>query len=474
ATAATGTSTTPNPPNLDPSAWGTEDTLWLAIVGWDDGTTGMDSIPTAYATPNGQTRVNFASDGCGVSMGTRELNATSEDPGTFLLDVVSEAWIAQTVAIRPAAAPLTIQLAGIASGQAFGSMSVLKKPKVQGNVKHFDGSNVASSGVQYTGSKSGFVLTDGAGNYSITLDEGDSITVYATKGDYISDQEPTGSQDHYDIVNITANQTGKDFKVRDKLDVLWEADNRTYAGRVPFTFPDTHGAYIAGQVMRAIAELGLHRRLHNRGVFQQAVQEMSQSVVEGDRRTHFCWIGHPDLGSTNLSVYTASLDHDTGSVLGPYEVVSGIGADTHFYAAMQLDREGYLILTSGWHDNNAGKFYRSNNKNDVSAFTLKKNFSGVTGGTYPHIAISTFDPGSQPAGRYFIFMRNATTGGLERDALIVMHSDDLGASWTTKQYLTYTEESLGINDPHAHYPFGFRQQGDVVMILWSLRHNYGN
>lgn len=91
-----------NPPSLNPSGWGTEDSLWVAGYFYrNQGTTGQ---PTAYPT-------NYTSnqlDGyVGGSYGhmvlcSRELNAASEDPGAF--NNGASGGHAFTVAVRPAAA----------------------------------------------------------------------------------------------------------------------------------------------------------------------------------------------------------------------------------------------------------------------------------------------------------------------------------------------------------------------------------
>lgn len=106
-TAATGTSTTPNPPSLIPS-WGARDTLWLSALGADDGSITVSTYPTNYT--NGRldkdtysSSITYAS----VASARRYLNASSEDPGTFTL-TGSNAWVANTIAIRPEPSTPTI------------------------------------------------------------------------------------------------------------------------------------------------------------------------------------------------------------------------------------------------------------------------------------------------------------------------------------------------------------------------------
>ena len=100
ATPATGSSASPNPPSLTPS-WGSAKTLWLAVAA-DISTSGTaPTAPTNFGsgiTAQGNT---FGANQCRTSSSRRELESTSEDPGTFTIGS-SNQWIAATVAIRPA------------------------------------------------------------------------------------------------------------------------------------------------------------------------------------------------------------------------------------------------------------------------------------------------------------------------------------------------------------------------------------
>lgn len=106
--AATGSSANPNPPSLTPS-WGASDTLWFACQGNDH----LDQV-TVYPTDYTDGRNDWGNhaNGCGVGTARRELNAVSEDPGTFTL-AAGEEWVANTIAIRP----VEITATGIASGE---------------------------------------------------------------------------------------------------------------------------------------------------------------------------------------------------------------------------------------------------------------------------------------------------------------------------------------------------------------------
>lgn len=99
---ATGSSTTPNPAALDPADWATEDTLWIAYCN-------TDAAVTATAAPasfdNLFSDVSGGGNGAGLHSARREQAVSSQDPGTFTLSA-TETWVAFTVGIRPAPAPV--------------------------------------------------------------------------------------------------------------------------------------------------------------------------------------------------------------------------------------------------------------------------------------------------------------------------------------------------------------------------------
>lgn len=121
-TSSNGSSTTPNPGNLTPS-WGSDANLWIVA----ELNRANSNLPSAYPTNYGSNQVSKASGGStglrvSVAGATRELTATSEDPGTFTTPS-SSAWRAFTIAVRPAASTLTADTAagaattGAAAGQ---------------------------------------------------------------------------------------------------------------------------------------------------------------------------------------------------------------------------------------------------------------------------------------------------------------------------------------------------------------------
>lgn len=102
-TTASGDATNANPPSASPS-WGSDDNLWLALAGNSatGETTGFTAAPTDY----GSLQSNGTSSGgstCNLASATRQLAASSDDPGTFTPSS-NRFWAAATVAVRPAAA----------------------------------------------------------------------------------------------------------------------------------------------------------------------------------------------------------------------------------------------------------------------------------------------------------------------------------------------------------------------------------
>lgn len=92
-----------NPDALNPSAWGTENTLWIAAVG-NDGNVAVTAGPTGYSR-FGNTRWANA-NGAGISTAVRLALGASEDPGTFTH--TTEDTRAFTVAVRPRNPDLTV------------------------------------------------------------------------------------------------------------------------------------------------------------------------------------------------------------------------------------------------------------------------------------------------------------------------------------------------------------------------------
>ena len=102
----TGTSAAADPGSFNPSGWDAENTLWIAVCGsGETGTggsyTGVASAPANYG--------NYADTGISAdvvggvegAVAFRQLNAASEDVGTFSVDVSNARNAAAVIAVRP-------------------------------------------------------------------------------------------------------------------------------------------------------------------------------------------------------------------------------------------------------------------------------------------------------------------------------------------------------------------------------------
>lgn len=100
---APGATVTPDPPSLTPTG-GAKDYLWIAVSAQDNGAKSVSAYPTNYASnqviaPAGDNTTTR------VALATRELNAASEDPGTFTWSGVADnSTLALTIAVHPATA----------------------------------------------------------------------------------------------------------------------------------------------------------------------------------------------------------------------------------------------------------------------------------------------------------------------------------------------------------------------------------
>jgi hypothetical protein len=107
-TIADGTSAAANPGSFDPSGWAAEDTLWIAVAasGMTSGTgswTKTGTIPTNYSDGvNTNTTDNSTTGQTELAVAFRQLNASSEDVGTYGVDTSNARNSALIVAVRPA------------------------------------------------------------------------------------------------------------------------------------------------------------------------------------------------------------------------------------------------------------------------------------------------------------------------------------------------------------------------------------
>lgn len=114
-----GTTDTPDPGNLSPTG-GAKDYLWLWMGGWEgEQTSPPAGNPTNYSTPIGADSdiAGAVTTNCRVATAERQLNAASEDPGSWTLSAAND-WTAWVVALHPSggaapACPKTLTLLGV-------------------------------------------------------------------------------------------------------------------------------------------------------------------------------------------------------------------------------------------------------------------------------------------------------------------------------------------------------------------------
>ena len=94
----------PDPDSLTPVG-GAKDYLWIAVSGSDDGRDLVTGYPADYDDNQEAHQSAESEPGVNIGVATRELNASSEDPGAFTIES-NEQWNALTVAVSPPFPPL--------------------------------------------------------------------------------------------------------------------------------------------------------------------------------------------------------------------------------------------------------------------------------------------------------------------------------------------------------------------------------
>jgi hypothetical protein len=127
-TGVQGSSTLPNPPNLDPTNWATENTLWFALAA-ADGSPTFSAFPSSYTNTSGD--VSGGADGASLGIARLILNTSAQNPGTFTISASND-WWAATLAVRPGASggPHALYLtvdAVIGTTPSFTADAVLKR-----------------------------------------------------------------------------------------------------------------------------------------------------------------------------------------------------------------------------------------------------------------------------------------------------------------------------------------------------------
>lgn len=104
--AAFGTTAAADPASLSPG-WGAEDTLWISVAGGGETGTagsfgGVAQSPTNYGTDHITAISQDVVGGVNIGVGFRQLNAASEDVGTWSVDTSNARNVAALIAVRPA------------------------------------------------------------------------------------------------------------------------------------------------------------------------------------------------------------------------------------------------------------------------------------------------------------------------------------------------------------------------------------
>ena len=93
-------SANPNPPSLNPSAWGIEDTLWLAVAHAGDDDATVTAYPTNFTNGIDTVSGAGANAGCEIGSARRENAVEAENPPTYTLSE-SERSMGVTIGVRP-------------------------------------------------------------------------------------------------------------------------------------------------------------------------------------------------------------------------------------------------------------------------------------------------------------------------------------------------------------------------------------
>lgn len=99
-TPGTGSTANPDPPSVTAS-WGSDDNLFLVILGWGASNLNISGYPSNYSDNQITDAANNGGIG-GIAAATRNLASDTDNPGTFTLGATT--WVANTIVIRPAAA----------------------------------------------------------------------------------------------------------------------------------------------------------------------------------------------------------------------------------------------------------------------------------------------------------------------------------------------------------------------------------
>lgn len=100
-TAVAASGSNANPPLVQPTAWGTANTLWMVYAGFSSasGSGVVSSYPSNYSS-GATVSSGSSTSGAQTAVARRNLNADQEDPGSFSSG--SSAYVVNSIAVRPA------------------------------------------------------------------------------------------------------------------------------------------------------------------------------------------------------------------------------------------------------------------------------------------------------------------------------------------------------------------------------------
>ena len=275
-TAVIDLGTAPDPPSLTPS-WGAKDTLWLAAVGYFAGTATVTAYPTNYS--NGRNdRLDNGDYGVGIGSARRELNAASEDPGTFTLSAWSRL-ISNTVAVQPAAGVViptvtTQAVSDIGSTTATGN----------GTIVDTGGENCTKRGVCW----------NTTGNPTVSDSKSEEEGSFGTGA---FDVEMTGltPNEHYYVRAYAYNSAGYGYGSQVEFDSLPELNSDLWEITVD---SDQHNNYGLGYpvtyvfvIPSGVTAGKVYYKFSPEGSYEQLVEKTSDDFFNGINAIRFDFAG---------------------------------------------------------------------------------------------------------------------------------------------------------------------------------------
>tara|TARA_Y100001935_G_scaffold253785_1_gene260932 strand:- start:147962 stop:150502 length:2541 start_codon:yes stop_codon:yes gene_type:complete len=163
-------------------------------------------------------------------------------------------------------------------------------------------------------------------------------------------------------------------------------------------------------------------------------------------RTYFVFMG--DRTDATQKNYIFYYDHDTKE-FSSYEIATTSGSgEIHLHASLAIDNNGFIYCAVENSHNNTINIFKSDNPEDISAFTEVNNLNGSY--AYPRMFVTE-------SNRLIIVMRN----GFHK--LTTAYSDDQGATFTVND-LTEIFDSVGNMWMYAMTVYSRQSQGFHIII----------